>query len=193
MFKVSRIAIAIVVLALTASAALAANIFNYRAITGDSGANRFWVTDQNVYQAAGADVAGRFSSTSVDAWLTEAQRLYGVTALCTNITGPDYPAPRQRASGDYIISGNDVAGRCIFDLGVDVATVCAANITGPNYPAPRYRANAGDWILSGNDVAGRCIFDGPIINETGVFTGSDRATSGYNAFVAAASAAGVLD
>lgn len=196
MRKFSVVTSVIVVLLLAATTVLAANIFNYRAGTGDSGANRFWVNDRG-YWAAGADVQGRFHTTDAGAWYAEAQRLYGVSSLCT-ITGPNFPEPRFRPNdGDFILSGNDVAGRCIFeltDLEIDYTQVCD-NITGPNVPAPRFRPNDGDFILSGGDVAGRCIFGAdelaPQISKESIFSGSERALSGYMAFLEAAAAAGL--
>ena len=175
-------------LMLTGSAS-AANLFNYKTITGE-GANRFWVTQSGEFKVAGDSVAGRFSSTDKNAWIAEAARLWELESLCTNITGPDYPAPRYRPSeGDFIISGNDVAGRCVFE-GPIVEDACD-NITGPDYPAPRYRMNDGDWILSGNDVAGRCIMDGPVVTEFGVFQ-SNASIAGFLKFIKAAKDAGVL-
>jgi len=196
MRQFSVLASLVVVLLLAATTVLAANIFNYRAGTGDSGANRFWVNDKG-YWAAGADVQGRFHTTDAAAWYAEAQRLYGVSSLCT-ITGPNFPEPRFRPNdGDFILSGNDVAGRCIFDLtdlAIDYTQVCD-NITGPNVPEPRYRPNDGDFILSGGDVAGRCIFGPdaltPQISKASIFSGSERALSGYMEFLAAAAAAGL--
>ena len=91
------------------------NLFNFRDDT-NGGGNRFWVTQNNEFKVAGADVAGRETFDNAEDWLLRAVELYDGTRISTgNVTG-DIGASQIVVQDNAIVklSGSNVGGQYRF-------------------------------------------------------------------------------